>query len=428
MASFQITFSLILMAFYLCICDCDSLYLASPQNSSKLAPNPDILRPLFSHVYTSQLKPLSSVSVRKSYPSEPLSSTSSLLPQIPPSKGIKAAYWPSFNGFPASSIDTSYFTHIYFAFILPNRATYKLDVTQFHLEKFPEFMDALRFSDPPVKTVLSIGGAGNDPIVFSKMVSNKKNRVIFINSTIEVARQFGFDGVDLDWEFPTNALDMSNLGLLFKQWRQTLENEANVTKKSRLLLTSAVYYASELSFSGSYPGDFIRNYVDWISPMCFDYHGPWERVTGEHSALYDPNSNTSTSFGIQSWIQAGIPPEKIVMGLPLYGHTWTLQDPNENGVGAPAVGAGPGNGTLVYSQVVDFNSNNDAFVEFDNGTASFYSYAGGSWVGYDDVGSIKLKIQFARAQSLGGYFFWALGQDNNWTLSREGKINQSLFF
>ncbi|KAM7513327.1 hypothetical protein LguiB_012202 [Lonicera macranthoides] len=366
------------------------------------------------------------MSIRKSYQSELLQP--SLLPKFLPSKGIKAAYWPSFNGFPASSIDTSYFTHIYFAFILPKRASYELDVTQFHLQKFPEFIDALRVSDPHVKTVLSIGGAGNDPIVFSKMVSNKKNRAAFINSTIEVARQFGFDGVDLDWEFPTNALDMSNLGLLFKQWRQILENEANITKRPRLLLTSAVYYASKLSFSGiprSYPVDFIRNYVDWISPMCFDYHGPWERVTGEHSALYDPNSNTSTSFGIQSWIQAGIPPEKIVMGLPLYGHTWTLQDPNENGLRAPAVGAGPGNGTLVYSQVVDFISNNDAIVEFDNGTASFYSYARGSWVGYDDVGSIKLKVQFARAKSLGGYFFWALGQDNNWTLSREEILSDS---
>ncbi|KAK2995746.1 hypothetical protein RJ640_025790 [Escallonia rubra] len=348
-----------------------------------------------------------------------------------PSQGIKAAYWPSFTGYPASFIDTSYFSHIYFAFILPSPTTYELNVTSFHQEKISEFMDALHARNPPVKTILSIGGAGNDPSVFSQIVSNELTRAIFINSTIEVAREYGFDGVDLDWEFPINELDMSNLGLLFMQWRQALEYESKVTNKPRLLLTSAVYYASIVFLYApppSYPGDIIGNYVDWISPMCFDYCASSNPITGEHAALYDPKSNNSTSFGIQSWIQANVPPEKIVMGMPLYGKTWTLQDPNVNGVGAPAVGAGPGDGILVYSQIVEFNSENNATVVFDEQFVASYSYAGDSWIGYDDVRSIKVKAQFAQSRSLGGYFFWALGQDEDWTISRAGKCSNNPIF
>ncbi|KAA8521670.1 hypothetical protein F0562_012340 [Nyssa sinensis] len=356
------------------------------------------------------------------------SKSSPLEPALPkrllrPSQGIKAAYWPSFDEFPASSINTSYFTHIYYAFLLPTPSNYKLNITPFDQEKLAEFTGALHTQNPPVKTLISIGGGGNDPTVFSKMASNNLTRAIFINSTIEVARKYGFDGVDLDWEFPANDKDMSNLALLFKQWREALENETNATKKRRLLLTSAVYYASKITIFSkppSYSGNAIRKYVDWVSPMCFDYHGSWDSVTGEHSALYDLNSNSSTSFGIQSWIQAGVPPKKLVMGLPLYGRTWQLQDPNVNGIGAPTVGVGPGGGILVYSQVLDFNSESNAIVKFDNITVSFYSYAGVSWVGYDDVLSVKLKIYFARSRSLGGYFFWALGQDKGWTISREG--------
>lgn len=347
-------------------------------------------------------------------------------PYVPvrPPKGIQAAYWPSFDAFPASSIDTSHFTHIYYAFLLPEPDTYRLNLTSFDQTKIPEFMDALRTRNPPVKTLLSIGGAGNDPVVFSKMASSLSTRAIFINSTIGIARRYGFDGVDFDWEYPANDDDMSNLALLYKQWRKAIDAEAENCGKPRLLFSSAVYFASRFSpdESRSYPAKAIRKYVDWVNLMCFDYHGSWENFTGAHSALYDPNSNISTSYGIGSWIEAGVPPRKIVMGLPLYGKTWKLQDPNVNGIGAPALGVGPGDGILLYRQIVDFNSEGKGIVVFDGKTVSYYSIVGDSWIGYDDVVSIKSKVQYARSLGLGGYFFWALGQDKDWTLSTLGGL------
>ncbi|KAJ7966243.1 chitinase-3-like protein 1 [Quillaja saponaria] len=337
--------------------------------------------------------------------------------------GIQAAYWPSFNEISPSSIDTKYFTHILYAFLLPEIGTYKLDITPIDQTKISEFVDALRTRNPPVKTLLSIGGGGSDPAVFSNMASTKHTREIFINSTVEVARKFGFDGVDLDWEFPANDQDMSNLALLFKEWSIALHNEAKINRRSRLLLTAAVYYASKFTVYGglrSYPARAINKYMDWVSPMCFDYHGSWENFTGVNAALYDPKSNISTNYGIRSWIQAGVPPEKLVMGLPLYGRTWKLKDPNVNGIGAPAVGVGPGDGssgTMDYYQILDFNNGTRATVVFDRLSVSYYSYVGDSWIGYDDVRSIQKKIRFARTWGLRGYFFWALGKDKDWTLS-----------
>lgn len=337
-------------------------------------------------------------------------------------QGVRAAYWPSFTGYPASSIDTSYFSHIYYAFVLPSPTSYALNITSYDVEKLLEFANATGSWNPRAKTVLSIGGGGGGalPGIFSEMASQEYSRASFINSTIRVARDYNFDGIDLDWEFPSNESDMSNLGLLFKEWREALEYEASVAKRPCLILTSAVYYASNISFNGgprSYPIEAISQYVDWISPMCFDYHGSWENFTGLHSALYDPNTDLSTDFGIGSWIQAGVPPKKIVMGLPLYGPTWSLQNPNINDIGAPTTGTGPGSGLLVYSQVIDFNRKNNASVVFDNTRISYYSYAGDSWISYDDIGSIETKVHYARTRALGGYFFWALGQDLDWAIS-----------
>lgn len=342
----------------------------------------------------------------------------------PPHKGVRAAYWPSFNTFPASSIDTSYFTHIYYAFLLPEPTTYKLNLTQSDQKTIPQFIGALRTRNPPVKTLLSIGGGGNNATVFSLMASTQLTRKAFISSSIEVARKFGFQGLDLDWEFPADAVDMSNLALLYKEWRNALDNEAKISGKPRLLLTSAVYYASKFTFYGgprAYPAWAISKYLDWASPMCFDYHGSWENFTGLHAALYDSKSNISTSYGIRSWIQAGVPPNKLVMGLPLYGRTWTLQNPIVNWVGVPALGVGPGDGVLVFHQIVNFNKRTNATVVFDSKAVAYYSYSGSSWIGYDDVRSVNLKVRFAKSLGLGGYFFWALGQDKDWIISSQGK-------
>lgn len=374
---------------------------------------------------SSPFMPYPQAHASKSSPLKPVSPTPSLVPY--PSKWIKAAYWPSSDSFPVSSIDTSYFTHIYHAFLLLDPSTYKLNVTQFDQIKIPQFIGTLHAKTPLVKTLLSIGGGASDPTVFSKMVSSDATRTIFIKSIIKVARNYGFDGVYLDWEFPVNDTDLFNLGLLYRQWHEALVNEALTCGKPRLLLTFAVYFASKYIFGEpqpySYPIQAIRKYLDWVSPMCFDYHGKWDKLTGEHSAPYDPKSNISTYFGIGSWIQASVPSPKLVMGLPLYGKTWKLQGPEVNGTGAPAIGAGPGvDGVLDYYQILDFNYRNKTTIVFDTETMSYYSYVGDSWIGYDDVGSITMKVWFARSRKLGGYFFWALGRDKDWAITRQGKL------
>ncbi|KAF7817288.1 Acidic mammalian chitinase [Senna tora] len=354
--------------------------------------------------------------------SSPSPSPSSYYP--PPYKAVRAAYWPGGSDFSPSSINTNYFSHIYYAFLLPQPDSYNLDVTQSDQTQIPIFINGLRSLNPPVNTLLSIGGGGSNSSVFSAMASTATTRAAFINSTIQVARQYGFDGLDLDWEFPNTVQDMSNLALLFKEWYQALVSDAKLRRKPRLLLTAAVYYANRIVFLGneprSYPAEAIRNYLDWASPMCFDYHGAWDNFTGVNAALYDPKSNISTHYGLGSWIQAGVPPSKLVMGLALYGRTWKLDDPSVHGLGAPAHGAATDtDGTMDYDEILKFNTQNGATVVYDGLSVSFYSYAGTTWITYDDVWSIRMKAHFARSLALRGYFFWAVDKDKDWALSRQ---------
>lgn len=339
---------------------------------------------------------------------------------------VKAAYWPSWTQtFPPSAIDTTLFTHIFYAFLLPSNVTFKLEVSESTASLLKNFTGTLHQKNPPVKTLVSIGGGSSDPKLFARMASNKGSRSIFIDSAMEVARRHGFDGLDLDWEFPKDPKEMVDLGQLFKEWRVAIRKEAKSTHRSPLLLTAAVYFSVDFQWDETYrkfPVASIAKSLDWVNAMCFDYRGSWDTsATGAHAALYDPKSNISTSYGLTSWVRAGVPGNMVVMGLPLYGKTWLLKDPKVNGIGAPATAAGPGDdGVLIFSQVEKFNKENGATVVYDAKTVSTYSYAGTTWIGYDDSRSTTVKLEFAQALGLRGYFFWALSYDSEWEISKQG--------
>lgn len=159
MASLNFISLQILVIFYTIIKNCESISTAIPPN----IPAPSYNSPV----------PATPSDLPGPGPEEEPISPSPLSPApspfARPSRGIKAAYWPSSDAFPASAIDTSYFTHLYYAFLLPDPTTYKLNVTQYDQIKIPEFIGAIHAKKPHVKTLLSIGGGGNDPTVFSKM-------------------------------------------------------------------------------------------------------------------------------------------------------------------------------------------------------------------------------------------------------------------
>ncbi|XP_026398203.1 class V chitinase-like [Papaver somniferum] len=162
---------------------------------------------------------------------------------------IKGGYWPSWlqNTLPPSDIPASYYTHVFYAFVQNSPQNYRLVLKPEDEQWMPVFTTSLQSKTPRITTMLSIGGGNQrNRAYFAAMAGSPSNRANFISSTIQEARRYNFEGLDLDWEYPLTQAAMVNLGTLLTEWRKAINEEAGRTGKPRLLLTACLLHAKRL--------------------------------------------------------------------------------------------------------------------------------------------------------------------------------------
>ena len=341
---------------------------------------------------------------------------------------IKAGYWYSDSEFTIYDIDSKLFTHLICAFADVNSSSFELSISFSNEHYFSTFTDTVKQKNPSITTLLSIGGGLADYSVLSQMVSNSSHRKSFIDSSIKLARLNGFQGLDLCWVSANTSSDMTNMGILFKEWQNATSSEARNSSQAELILTAAVHYSPDVEDT-SFPVDSIRSYLDWIHVMAYDYYMPQSvNITGAQAALFDPSSNVNTDLGIKAWIGKGIPSSKLVLALPYYGYAWTLVNPKENRIGAPASGpAISEDGSMAYKAIKVYIERNNAEVMYNDTYVVNYCSVGSTWIGFDDVEVVKVKVSYAQEKKLLGYVAWHIANDDNWVLSLAGMRPQFSF-
>ena len=135
-----------------------------------------------------------------------------------------------------------------------------------------EQLNALKYKNPQMKTLLSLGGASVNATQFRTSFEPDKTRREFIRNTIKYLRKYKFDGLDLDWEFPETETDRRIFSLLVRDYRLEFQNEAFLTDRARLLLTAAVA-AYRPKIEAGYDIKEIAPFLDYINLMAYDYHG-----------------------------------------------------------------------------------------------------------------------------------------------------------
>ena len=305
---------------------------------------------------------------------------------------------------------------------------------------------------PSLHVVISIGGASAaNTAAFSTAASTSAGRQalaascigMFIGGNIApgITAPGLFDGINIDWEFPT-AADTQNFTALLQEFRNQLNQLAATTGKTYSLSfdgpAGAQNYVNIDLAQASKPVDFIT--IDG-----YNYAGSWDTQTNDASSLFDSNQDPDFGQGldinatVNAYLNAGVPPSKYTMGVPLYGAGWTGVPNVNHGLYQSSTGPSPvplANGTglctdlsgntpgcdplltpglAAYSTLVNLTANG-YFPYFDarRVAVSLYDPTLGTFYTFDDPSTAQLKMNYvnSKAGGLGGAYVWALKDDS----------------
>lgn len=299
----------------------------------------------------------------------------------------------------------------------------------------------LKKAHPTLKTLISVGGwtwsSG-----FSDAVLTAASRATFAQSCVDFMVKYGFDGVDVDWEYPvsgglssnkTRPADKQNLTLFLADLRSRLDVRGKLDQRYYLLTIAG---PANPAIIVNYEMKQVAGYLDWINIMSYDLHGPWggtlDPVTNFNAPLYaspaDPTpqptqATFNTAAAVKAYIALGVPRAKIGMGLPFYGRGFGGVTGTKDGLYAKYTGPAPvgtwERGVFDYTDLVQNYIGKNGYTSYRHPDARvpwLYNATAGVMIGYDDPRSIREKAWFARAAGIGGVMFWEFSNDRSGAL------------
>ncbi|KAJ8953132.1 hypothetical protein NQ318_017159 [Aromia moschata] len=325
--------------------------------------------------------------------------------------GTWSVYREDIGHFTTNDIDPSLCTTIVYSFagLGLNFEITNLDSwTDIDLGGFSN-LTSLKEDYPCLKTTLAVGGWNEGSIKYSVMAYTEEGRKTFADSVLKFITYYGFDGIDLDWEYPTTRggipEDMQNFASLVETIKQTIS-------PWNLTLTIAVPIDTSL-IGSAYDIPSVKDTVDHVHLMTYDYSLPSTALVTGLSAPLSAIKET-----VSAWLEAGIPPEKLILGIPAYARTYTLVDDDHHDVGDPVTGAAEAGeytqeaGFLAYyelQQILQDEFQKMTAVQTDD---TNYAYGNEEWFTYETETTVRTKTQYALDNGLGGVMLWSIDNDD----------------
>jgi chitinase len=366
---------------------------------------------------------------------------------------VAAAWYASWHAsnFTLEEVSWKKYTHMTYAFA-ETAPDGSLNITDEAL--LPQFVEAAQNNS--VKALVSIGGWTGSRF-FSTSVGDAANRTAFVQTVVDMVQNYSLDGVDFDWEYPNkqgigcNTIDKNDTANLLEFLRELRQHPAG----ANLTITAATSifpYNNETDQPSTNVSGFAEVY-DYLSIMNYDLWGSWSTAVGPNGPLADScadaeNQQGSATAAVDAWIAAGFPAEKLVLAVPSYGHSFTVNasaafvegskkelapypafdaedkpegDSWDDEVAENVCGVteGPG-GVWQFWGLIEAGFLTDDGVpaagiaaRFDNcsQTPFVYNETTSMMVSYDDAQSFAAKGEFIKTRGLKGFSMWEAGGD-----------------
>lgn len=345
-------------------------------------------------------------------------------PVIPvnPNRGKEmVGYYPgysAYSGYTVDRIPADKLTKLNYAFAkIADDLTVQMSDPNIDEPNF-EKLRGLKEEYPDFKTLISIGGWDYSKL-FSNAALTAASREKFAQSALDFILKHGFDGVDLDWEYPVSGgvggiiqrpEDKENFTLLLKAIRQKL-NEQSAKDGKRYYLTIAG--APTIWYLNNIEPLKVSDLVDYFFIMAYDLHGPWDKYADFNAPLFNPEGpspqyKSSVAEGVEAYLNKGIPPEKLILGMPEYGYLYNVTSSKNNGLYSPFSSAK----SISFDNVLINYLGKPGYEDFFDVEAKVpYIYGNNKFISYDDKRSIGDKVRYAIQNNLDGVGFWELSQN-----------------
>ncbi|KAI5716880.1 hypothetical protein M8J76_013898 [Diaphorina citri] len=233
--------------------------------------------------------------------------------------------------------------------------------------------------------VIALGGWNeSNNTAYPVLFNNESLQDAFVTNTVVFLKKYGFQGLDLDYEYPQCPLGVCKPGDSDKKGFSKLVVKLRTEFNKHGFYLSAAVSAVISKIDTYYEPTILQNNLHWLGLMAYDFH-----VAGDKAKA-----------AVEGWLAKGVSPDKLVLGVSMYGVSYTLADKTKNTIGSPANGPGFQKRALFYNE------------ENDKPVGGTYAYKDDQWTGYDNVNDVKAKAQYIQEKHLAGYMIWALDQDD----------------
>jgi chitinase len=292
---------------------------------------------------------------------------------------------------------------------------------------------------PKLRVNISLGGWTGSKY-FSDAALTPQSRAAHVKSCVDLwlkgnlpgapagAAAGVFDGFDLDWEWPGSdgntgnvirPQDKQNFTKLLLEYRIQLAKLGFRTHRSYDL--TAFLPASPAKLDAGFETAKVFALLSFATVQGYDYHGTWEPLTNQQSSLRSPaadptNANFSSQTAVDAVLQRGAPRDKVVLGVPFYGHGWTGVVNQNNGLFQQSTGAAPAKfeaGTEDYKTLKALVDAGTFKVYRDNTAGHAWIFDGTTFWTYDDAVEMKRKARYINDRGLGGAMIWSLDGDTS---------------